>query len=100
MPLLLCAPMAGGNGNGQLDDFCWETLVAQLLHPVQVGIIEALRWIDQPLSATDLQRVSRGERIDYHVRRLANLNVLSAQDSAETGSGPARAYRLVRRSSR
>jgi hypothetical protein len=34
----------------------WEELVPLLVHPLRVAVIEALRHIDEPLSAPDLPR--------------------------------------------
>ncbi len=60
----------------------WATLAVRLLHPCQVQIIEAMRWIDQPLSASELVRVFDRElhlsAIAYHVRRLDSLGALSS----------------------
>lgn len=58
----------------------WDALVARLIHPTQVAVIEAMLWIDRPLSSAELVRVFDGEivlsSIAYHVRRLADLGVL------------------------
>jgi hypothetical protein len=58
----------------------WEELALRLLHPTQLLIIEAIWWIEQPLSATLLQGVYE-DRIDlglfsYHCKRLEALEVL------------------------
>jgi hypothetical protein len=37
--------------------FCWESLVAGTVHPVKVAIVEALLWLQTPLSATELSRL-------------------------------------------
>jgi DNA-binding transcriptional ArsR family regulator len=59
-------------GDEPLD---WGALVPRIVHPTKVCIIEALRWIDRPLSASDLERVFVGElsesTISYHLRTLA-----------------------------
>jgi len=60
--------------------FDWATLVSLLIHPVKVEIIEALSWIDLPLSATDLDRVLRGQvgvsLLSYHLRKLTEVGAL------------------------
>jgi len=87
---------------GRDGGFCWSYLAARLIHPVQVEIIEALRWIDRPLSATDFIFVFGGKRtglrIEHHLRRLRKLGVVVLHD-AERGGIPAisRLYRLVKR---
>lgn len=58
----------------------WDALIGRLVHPTQVAIIEAMQWIDRPLSPVELVRVFDGEiplsSLAYHVRRLAELDVL------------------------
>jgi DNA-binding transcriptional ArsR family regulator len=60
--------------------FDWEALVPLLVHPVKVEIIEAMSWIEQPLSATDLDRILVGRigvsLISYHLRKLAELGAI------------------------
>lgn len=61
--------------------FHWEDLVPLLVHPVKVVVIEAMTWIDRPLSATDLDRILQGEfgvsLLSYHLRRLAELEIIA-----------------------
>jgi DNA-binding transcriptional ArsR family regulator len=60
--------------------FNWGTLVPLLVHPVKVEIIEAMAWIGLPLSATDLDRILRGQvgvsLLSYHLRKLAEVGAL------------------------
>lgn len=62
------------------SSFDWEALVARLIHPVKVSIIEAMSWIGEPLSATDLDRILKGQvgvsLISYHLRKLVELGVI------------------------
>jgi Helix-turn-helix domain len=62
------------------SSFDWETLVALLIHPVKVSIIEAMSWVGEPLSATDLDRILSGQvgvsLISYHLRKLVELGVI------------------------
>ena len=62
------------------QDFDWEALVPLLVHPVKVEIIEALAWIGLPLSATDLDRILRGQigvsLLSYHLRKLTEVGAL------------------------
>lgn len=60
---------------GEPLQFEWDALVPRLVHPMRVQVIEALCWIGEPLSVTDLSKVF-GERsgvplIAYHVGKLA-----------------------------
>ena len=50
-----------------------------LLHPAQVAIVEALLWIDRPLSATRLAACLGAwpaNALNHHVRRFAAVGVL------------------------
>lgn len=65
---------------GEVPDGFWAALAAQMLHTCQVQIIEAMRWVDQPLSASELVEVLGAGQplstIAYHVRRLDSLGAL------------------------
>lgn len=59
----------------------WSALVPRLVHPTRVAIIEAMRCIERPLSASELAKVFDNEKlrlpsISYHVRALAAIGVL------------------------
>jgi DNA-binding transcriptional ArsR family regulator len=70
--------MSGGEA---LD---WGALVSRLVYPTKVWIIEALRWIGEPLSASELEKIFGGSlsvsAISYHVTTLAKLGVLERVD--------------------
>lgn len=78
-------PATGPNraaGTGA-EDFDWESLVSRFIHPVKVAIIEAMSWIDQPLSATELTTILGRDNhglgvVAYHVATLAELGVIEA----------------------
>ena len=62
-------------------EFNWAWLVPRVVHPLRVAIIEALAYMDQPLSATDLQRLFGVEDLElslvsYHVNQLRKAEVL------------------------
>jgi hypothetical protein len=89
------------NGIGQIGDPFWAALAARVLHPSQVEIIEALRWIDRPLAATDLLRVFEGQRVGLRLeRRLRQLTRLGAvapdDDGKARGSTDQIPYRLMK----
>jgi DNA-binding transcriptional ArsR family regulator len=69
------------DANGDEREFDWLSLVTRVVHPTKVAIIEALLWIDQPLSATDLTKVFGGELglgvVAYHLRELYKAGVMS-----------------------
>lgn len=53
----------------------WGTLVPRTVHPIRVAALEAMRWIDEPFSAVDLDRMHEDPpgvpAIAYHLRALA-----------------------------
>jgi hypothetical protein len=61
--------------------FDWEALVPLAIHPLRVAIIEALLWIGEPLSASNLTKIFDDEKLNlpgvsYHVTTLAKGGVL------------------------
>jgi len=77
---LLASMEASAHQVSPASSFDWEELVALLIHPVKVSIIEAMSWIGEPLSATDLDRVFKCQigvsLISYHLRKLVELGVI------------------------
>jgi len=74
---------AAENGSGSASGergFAWSQLVARLLHPIKVQIIETMLWVDRPLSANELSKIyshSPGLGLcSYHVRSLVKWGVL------------------------
>lgn len=72
----------GGEGGGA-PGLCWAALVARVLHPTEVQIIEALRWVERPLSAGDLSELfDTGLSwvvVCRHIRRLTQLGAIEAE---------------------
>jgi len=62
--------------------FRWEDCVPHFVHPYKVAIIEALLWINEPLSAGDCVRVLDGvassSLLSWHLRVLADLGILKS----------------------
>jgi Helix-turn-helix domain len=72
------------------EQFSWDVLVPHIVHPLKVSIVEALWWIGEPLSATDLMKVIGDEKyglshISYHMVKLANAGAIEV-----VGSRPVR----------
>jgi DNA-binding transcriptional ArsR family regulator len=67
----------GHNGNGHLD---WGALLSRSIHPTRLWIIEAMRVIDRPLSASELEQVFDGKQstsaISYHLNTLAKIGIV------------------------
>jgi hypothetical protein len=61
-------------------NFNWDSLVPHLVHPVKVAIIEAMEWVDVPLSPRELDRIFDEQfglsLVAYHVRTLAEVGVV------------------------
>lgn len=77
----------------------WDALIGRLIHPTQVAIIEAMQWIDRPLSPVELVRVFDSEialsSVAYHVRRLSELDVLKRTGMRQVRGAREHFYRLV-----
>jgi hypothetical protein len=61
--------------------FDWATLVPRVIHPARVAIIEALRWIGEPLSAKDFKELFADQEfitpyLSYHVVELAKAGAI------------------------
>lgn len=80
----------------------WEKLVPLVLHPIKVATIEALIWIEEPLSAVDVDRM-HGETLGiptaaYHLRSLASsLRVLRLYDEEAVRGANRKLYYFRRR---
>ncbi len=66
--------------NGESWRFSWDSLVPYLVHPVKVAIIEAMEWIEVPVSPRELDRIFDEEfglsLVAYHMRTLADVGVV------------------------
>lgn len=65
---------------GDETRFDWAGLVPRFVHPLKVAIIEAMVWVDEPLSATDLTNAFLGEfhlsLVSYHLTGLAKAGAV------------------------
>jgi len=77
LPLSARAEDDKASGNERVD---WSLLVPRLVNPIKVLIIESMLWIERPLSATELEKLSGGQpilnSIWYHLESLADLGIL------------------------
>jgi hypothetical protein len=89
------------SGDGNAQPFVWESLVSRLVHPLKVSIIEALDWIEVPLSAKELDRVLDEEfgvsLVSYHMRRLADVGAIERVDQQAVRGALQRFYALAER---
>ncbi len=79
------------------EGFAWSTLVPQVVHPLKVAIVEALLWVDRPLSATDLTKLFDNERhsvahVSYHLIKLAEIGALEVMGKRETRGATEKFY--------
>ena len=81
------------------SEFDWAGLVALTVHPLKVAIIEALVWLDEPLSATELALMGEGDydldMVIYHARSLVNLGLLQVTKRHYVRGSRARLYFLA-----
>lgn len=58
----------------------WADVIRWRVHPAQVFIIEALSWIERPLSATELNALRGGNAgihsFSYHLSQLAKSGIV------------------------
>ncbi len=64
-----------------MGSFSWETLVPHLVNPAKVAIVEALSYMGQALSASELTKMFDDRdlnlsRVSYHVSSLAKAGGL------------------------
>ncbi len=84
------------DNEGQALD--WGALVFRLspLHPSKLHVIEALRWIERPMSPAELENVLEDRislpTLSYHVRSLAELGILELLEKERVGSVWKRTY--------
>jgi hypothetical protein len=60
--------------------FDWDSLVPFLVHPLKVAIVEAISWIEAPLSASELAKIFMSEfelsLVSYHLTKLAGVGAV------------------------
>lgn len=65
-----------GEGRG----FDWDALVPHLIHPVKVAIIEAMAWIEVPVSPRELDKAFDEQLgvslVSYHMRTLVDAGAV------------------------
>jgi hypothetical protein len=83
----------GRNGSGPLD---WGALLSRSVHPTRLWIIEAMRVIDRPLSASELEHVFDASQstsaISYHLTTLAKIGIVKLVDLQQVRGAWKRLY--------
>lgn len=99
----LIAALEGTRAEERERCFDWA-LLALLVHPMQVAIVEALLWIGRPLSAKDfgelfadeIDRPSNGASfMSYHVKELAKIGALELVHTESVRGALRKFYVLV-----
>jgi hypothetical protein len=66
------------------EEWNWAVL-SRLVHETKVQVLEALLWIGQPLSASDLENVFNGSPrhglISFHMKGLAKAEILECVET-------------------
>ncbi len=77
----------------------WEELIDLHFNPHKVAIIEAMLWIEQPLSAAELQRILKNKEplstTAYHIRALARLGALDLVSEEKVRGRLKKSYSLA-----
>jgi DNA-binding transcriptional ArsR family regulator len=80
---------------GDEIEFDWDSLVPRFVHPVKVAIIEAMRWVGEPLSASELARIFERRdlsTIAYHLNKLVEVGVFEQVDERQVRGALQRFY--------
>jgi hypothetical protein len=71
---------AASNDHDQIEDCRWAALVAKVIHPIDVLILEAFAWISKSLSERDLFDIIGGRvsarAISARMKHLCRLGAL------------------------
>jgi hypothetical protein len=83
----------GRNGSAPLD---WGALLSRSVHPTRLWIIEAMRVIDRPLSASELEQIfdhsQSTSAISYHLTTLAKIGIVKLVDLQQVRGAWKRLY--------
>jgi DNA-binding transcriptional ArsR family regulator len=81
----------GRAGESHID---WSLLASLFIHSTKISIIEAMHWIGQPVSASDLEKVFGGtvvvSSLSYHLKSLADSGIVTALEKRKGRAGPAK----------
>jgi DNA-binding transcriptional ArsR family regulator len=91
---------AGSSATTFKVEFDWVAVIS-LVHPLKVAIIEALHYIGRPMSASEFTKLFDGESkglssVSYHVRALAQDNVIEKVAEREGLRGPKEKFYFFR----
>jgi hypothetical protein len=91
---------SGNDGSKRIPDAYWAALAQELLHPLQISIIEALWESDEPLTAKDLAGTLKGvhsSTIYHHLGgRLRRINAVAYAERPSARNATDTPFRIVR----
>ncbi|MEZ5078403.1 MAG: helix-turn-helix domain-containing protein [Solirubrobacterales bacterium] len=86
---------------GEAPSFRWDALVPQLVHPMRVAIIEALLYVERPLSATDMRKLLEGKFsvsfIAYHFEQLREAGAITRVGTRQVRGAQEKFYEVPSR---
>jgi hypothetical protein len=69
------------------EELDWGALAGRVLHPTQMAVVEAMLWVERPVSPVQLMHLlgsgTRLPSVAYHVRRLSNLGVVKQTNTRQ-----------------
>lgn len=88
----------GGKSHRSFD---WAPLVACVIHPAKVAIVEAMLWIEEPLSASAITAMHSDDEhslgvVSYHLKELAKLDVIAKVSEMPRRGASEKFYFLTR----
>lgn len=87
---------SGSEHNGHNDPLDWGALLSRSIHPTRLWIIEAMRIIDRPLSASELEDVFERRQstsaISYHMTTLAKIGIVKQVEMQQVRGAWKRLY--------
>jgi hypothetical protein len=66
----------------------WTTLIPHVVHPAKVAVIEALGWMEEPVSSSEFVALFDSDEfylslVSYHIRQLVKFGVLRSVRSRQ-----------------
>ena len=81
---------------GESAHLDWGALLSRSIHPTRLWIIEAMRVIDRPLSASELEDVFERKQttsaISYHMTTLAKIGIVEQVEMQQVRGAWKRLY--------
>lgn len=70
------------------DSFDWAAIVPHAIHPLKVAIIEALTWIEQPLSPTQMAGLFDDSKyylslVSFHAKGLEKWGAIETVETRQ-----------------